>query len=60
MRDDLDPHLIAAQALVLMVGYLGMESVVAASAGKKPLWTCWSRGSPRAEVARENRSRIHA
>ena len=32
VRDDLDPHLTAAQALVLMVGYLGMESVVAASA----------------------------
>ena len=32
VRDDVDPHLTAAQALVLMVGYLGMESVVAASA----------------------------
>ena len=32
VRDDLDPHLTAAQALVLMVGYLGMESVIAASA----------------------------
>ena len=32
VRDDLDPHLAAAQALVLMVGYLGMESVIAASA----------------------------
>src|SRR5258706_4783784 len=32
VRDDLDPHLAAAQALILMVGYLGMESVIAASA----------------------------
>jgi AcrR family transcriptional regulator len=32
VRDDIDPHLTAAQALVLMVGYLGMESVIAASA----------------------------
>jgi AcrR family transcriptional regulator len=32
VRDDLDPHLTAAQALMLMVGYLSMESVVAASA----------------------------
>lgn len=32
VRDDLDPHLAAAQALMLMVGYLSMESVVAASA----------------------------
>ena len=32
VRDDLDPHLTAAQALVLMVAYLGMESVIAASA----------------------------
>ncbi|OLC07331.1 MAG: hypothetical protein AUH42_03805 [Gemmatimonadetes bacterium 13_1_40CM_70_11] len=32
VRDDLDPHLAAAQALVLMVGYLGLESLIAASA----------------------------
>jgi len=32
VRDDLDPHLAAAQALVLMIGYLAMEGVVAASA----------------------------
>ena len=32
VRDDVDPHLTAAQALMLMVGYLNMESVVAASA----------------------------
>jgi len=32
VRDDLDPHLAAAQALILMVGYLSMEAVVAASA----------------------------
>ena len=32
VRDDLDPHLAAAQALILMVGYLHMEAVVAASA----------------------------
>jgi TetR/AcrR family transcriptional regulator len=32
VRDDVDPHLTAAQALVLMVGYLGLESAIAASA----------------------------
>jgi len=32
VRDDLDPHLAAAQALVLMVGYLKLEELIAASA----------------------------
>ena len=32
VRDDVDPHLAAAQALILMIGYLSMEAVVAASA----------------------------
>lgn len=32
VRDDVDPHLTAAQALILMVGYLNMEGVVATSA----------------------------
>ncbi|MEX2156592.1 MAG: TetR family transcriptional regulator [Gemmatimonadales bacterium] len=32
VRDDVDPHLAAAQALILMVGYLSMEGVIAASA----------------------------
>jgi len=32
IRDDLDPHLAAAQALVLMVAYLGLESLIAVSA----------------------------
>src|SRR5205085_8847469 len=32
VRDDVDPHLAAAQALVLMVAYLTMETVVATSA----------------------------
>jgi len=32
VRDDVDPHLVAAQALVLMVGYLKLERIVAASA----------------------------
>ena len=32
VRDDVDPHLTAAQALVLMVAYLGLESLIAASA----------------------------
>lgn len=32
VRDDLDPHMAAAQALVLMVGYLRLESLIAASA----------------------------
>jgi AcrR family transcriptional regulator len=32
VRDDLDPHLLAAQALVLQLGFLTLEPVVAASA----------------------------
>ena len=32
VRDDVDPHLAAAQALVLMIAYLGLESLIAASA----------------------------
>ena len=32
VRDEVDPHLVAAQALVLMVGYLKLEGVIAASA----------------------------
>ena len=32
VRDDVDPHVAAAQALVLMIGYLRHESVIAASA----------------------------
>ncbi len=32
VRDDVDPHLAAAQALVLMVAYLDLESLIAASA----------------------------
>ncbi|MGH7537804.1 MAG: TetR/AcrR family transcriptional regulator [Gemmatimonadales bacterium] len=32
VRDDIDPHVVAAQALVLMVGYLKLESLIAASA----------------------------
>jgi len=32
VRDDLDPHLAAAQALILMVAYLGLESLIAMSA----------------------------
>jgi TetR/AcrR family transcriptional regulator len=32
VRDDLDPHLAAAQALVLMIAYLGLESLIATSA----------------------------
>ena len=32
VRDDVDPHLAAAQALVLMVAYLGLESLIAAGA----------------------------
>lgn len=32
VRDDLDPHLAAAQALLLLVGFLRLESLVAASA----------------------------
>lgn len=32
VRDDVDPHVTAAQALVLMIGYLRHEGVIAASA----------------------------
>jgi hypothetical protein len=32
VRDDVDPHVAAAQAIVLMVGYLKLESLIAASA----------------------------
>jgi len=32
VRDDVDPHLAAAQALVLMVAYLRLESLIATSA----------------------------
>jgi TetR/AcrR family transcriptional regulator len=32
VRDDVDPHLAAAQAVVLMVAYLGLESLITASA----------------------------
>jgi hypothetical protein len=32
VREDLDPHLTAAQALVLMVAYLLLEPLIAASA----------------------------
>jgi AcrR family transcriptional regulator len=32
VRDDLDPHLAAAQALVLMIAYPGLETLIAASA----------------------------
>lgn len=32
VRDDVDPHLVAAQALVLMIAYLNLESLIAGSA----------------------------
>jgi hypothetical protein len=32
VRDDVDPHVAAAQALVLMIAYLGLEPLIAASA----------------------------
>ena len=32
VRDDLDPHMAAAQALVLMLGYLRLEPLIAVSA----------------------------
>ena len=35
VRDDVDPHLAAAQALVLMVAYLGLEPLI--TAGAPPL-----------------------
>jgi hypothetical protein len=32
VRDDIDPHVAAAQALILMLGYLRLEPVIASSA----------------------------
>lgn len=32
VRDDVDPHVAAAQALILMLGYLRLEPIIAASA----------------------------
>ena len=32
VRDDVDPHVVASQAVVLMVAYLKLESLIAASA----------------------------
>ncbi len=32
VRDDIDPHVAAAQALILMLGYLRLEPIIAASA----------------------------
>jgi len=32
VRDDVDPHVTAAQSLILMLGYLQLESLIAASA----------------------------
>jgi len=32
VRDDVDPHITAAQSLILMLGYLQLESLIAASA----------------------------
>ena len=50
VRDDVDPHLVAAQALVLMVGYLKLEGVVAASspplsADEPALRERWKQGA---------------
>ncbi|HEU5466862.1 MAG TPA: TetR/AcrR family transcriptional regulator [Gemmatimonadales bacterium] len=56
VRDDVDPHLTAAQALVLMVGFLNLESVVAASApslamDEPALRQRWREGATRLLVA---------
>jgi len=56
VRDDVDPHLTAAQALVLMVGFLNLESVVAASApalamDEPSLRQRWREGATRLLVA---------
>lgn len=50
VRDDVDPHLAAAQALVLMVAYLSIESLIAASApplgaDEPALRERWKRGA---------------
>ena len=50
VRDEVDPHLVAAQALVLMVGYLKLEGVIAASApplsaDEPALRDRWKRGA---------------
>ena len=49
VRDDIDPHLAAAQALVSMLSYLGLESLIAASAA--PLGTDASALSQRWQEA---------
>jgi len=56
VRDDVDPHLTAAQALVLMVGFLNLESVVSASApslavDEPALRQRWREGATRLLVA---------
>lgn len=56
VRDDVDPHLTAAQALVLMVGFLNLESLVSASApslavDEPALRQRWREGATRLLVA---------
>ncbi|HKV70315.1 MAG TPA: TetR family transcriptional regulator [Gemmatimonadales bacterium] len=56
VRDDVDPHLTAAQALVLMVGFLNLESMVSASApslamDEPALRQRWREGAIRLLVA---------
>jgi len=56
VRDDVDPHLTAAQALVLMVGFLNLESMVSASApslamDEPALRQRWREGATRLLVA---------
>jgi AcrR family transcriptional regulator len=56
VRDDVDPHLVAAQALVLMVAYLGLEPLIAASAahlgGDEPaLARRWKEAAVRLVIA---------
>lgn len=50
VRDDVDPHVVAAQAVVLMVAYLKLESLIAASAAplgadEPALRERWSRAA---------------
>ena len=52
VRDDVDPHLVAAQALVLMTAFLGMQALIATSAaplgGDEPsLSERWKEGAVR-------------
>ena len=54
IRDDVDPHIAAAQALVLMVAYLALEPVIAATAAplgdELTLYARWKEAAARLVV----------